>query len=172
MKKLLFLITCLFVINVLSAQGIDQYGKIVTNATLNSLSVGTVTYPAAASVNGALQILTAVTNNGTTTANWSDSAPIDGNSRTLTASDSGKIIYLNGNAILFSDSLLPDGFTAVIINTGNDNTVTSPLSIFYSRGINGGSFFQIPSQGVMRLYVISVSGSKRYYLSGDIVVLN
>jgi hypothetical protein len=172
MKKLLFLIPSLFVINVMSAKGIDQYGKIVTDGTLYSLKVGSVTYPnSAAGENGTLQVLTAITNNGITTASWSDSAPIYGTGHELTASDSGKIIYLsvyanpeNGfpttdNTSLFSNTNLPDGFTASIINTGPDNTVSLPANVnmFYSAEIGGaGNYFNIRSGGVVKLYVITV----------------
>jgi hypothetical protein len=188
MKKILLLIPCLFVINVMSAQGIDQYGKIVTNATLNSLKVGSVTYPNSAGENG--QVLTT---NGIGTASWVGSiisAPIDvnANNKTLSDSDSGKIIYLSpypnnfndpttDNTSLFLNTNLPDGFTASIINTGPDNTVSlqADVNMFYSAEIGGvGNYFNIRSGGVVKLYVITVIVdsvvTKRYYLSGDFIV--
>ena len=178
MKKLLFLIPCLFVINVMAAQGIDKYGQIVTDGTLNTLKVGTVTYPNTHNTTAG-QLLTT---DGVGVASWATPSKIatvyfKDSSSSLTDSDSGKIIYLLSNISLLEDLDFPlsIGFTCTFINfTGGSVLVDLPsdeshyfFNILYPNG--GSTTLSIPAGGTVLLNIVIISGVKRYYVSGDIL---
>jgi hypothetical protein len=91
---------------------------------------------------------------------------------TLSASYSGTIIYSQNAANPFFPENLPDGFNCVLINYSNFTFTSNTLSTakFYTKntGNAGANTFSMPSEGTVRINVVSINGNKRYYISGDI----
>ena len=91
---------------------------------------------------------------------------------TLSASYSGTIIYSQNGANPSFPEDLPDGFNCVIVNYSNFTFTSNTLSTakFYSKttGNTGASTFSLPSGGTAQVNVVSISGAKHYYISGDV----
>jgi hypothetical protein len=87
----------------------------------------------------------------------------------LQPEQSGAIVYTHGANITFPNNL-PDGFNCVILNASNsDGNASWTDSLFYTKSDPlGTNWIDIPAGGTIKVNVISISGSKRYHISGDL----
>jgi hypothetical protein len=99
---------------------------------------------------------------------------IDALSQTLSASNSGNIYYTQYAGYPVIPETLPVGFECEIINYSNFTGSLTTLSTvqYYTKttGWNSGvgvATLNIPSGGTIWLRVITISGTRRYFVSGD-----
>jgi hypothetical protein len=187
MKKILFILPCAFMVNFVSAQALTKNGSVVTESIVNTLKVGTVTYP---NTDGAAnQVLTT---NGTGVASWVDIAtgvpytgatgPVDLGAHNLTIN--GISFGTNGdigNINIGIDAGTSDqGTNSVAIgsSTGQTNQGYSSVAIGTSTGKNFqgsnavaiGSNAGQNSQGSNAIAIGSNAGS--YYQASNSIILN
>jgi hypothetical protein len=190
MKKYLFIVPIALMAQFISAQALTKNGGVVTESTVSTLKVGTVTYPDTNGTDG--QVLTT---NGTGTASWTSpstgglASVFDGTNLSLDASHSGALIYINSrpnNSLFNNANSLPDGFTCTLIDSnsaesGDSLNITSVYSLFFYNIVtvesggttytyfSGSNNFSIRLGGIVKVNVITVSGQKRIYLTGDLI---
>lgn len=186
MKKYIFVLVSMILVNYMAAQGVNQYGAIVKDATLNTLKVGNVSYPDTIGDIG--QVLTVTQGNPNTTSWQTPSSSFIpsvyvGNDTSLTNVPSGSTIAVYGgdsvdqypqNDSLFLNTLLVPGYSCTIINYSMDLNITingtsnssNPI-YFYTKNFKHELSFTIPAGGTVKLNVIYVDGIKYHFLLGD-----
>lgn len=99
---------------------------------------------------------------------------IDAFGQTVTTANSGCIYYSQNGGYPVIPENLPDGFTCEIINYSNfANALTTLSTAKYhtkTSGWNSGNGLTsvtIVSGGTIRLSVVTISGVKRYFVTGD-----
>lgn len=126
------------------------------------------------------------------TASWTSPSTgglatvFDGTNLYLDASHSGALIYINvnySNSLFNNASSLPDGFTCTLINvystSDSDNLyIYTSNNLFFFTIANtsyssyyrsNASYFYIRPGGTVKVNVITISGQKRIYLTGDVI---
>lgn len=145
MKKILFILPCAFMVNFISAQALSKNGSVVTESTVSTLKVGTVTYPNTDGTAG--QVLTT---NGTGVATWVDAgASAQGTNSVAIGSAAGK-------------ENQGDNSIAIGANAGQNTQGSNSVAIGTSTGQSG--------QGSNAIAIGSNAGS--YYQAANSIILN
>lgn len=121
MKKYLFVLPFALIVNSILAQGVTKNGSVVTDATVSSLKVGTVTYPNTHNATAG-QVLTA---NASGVASWTTPAAGDAFVDLTTAQTLGGLKTFNSN----------DGFlaTGTYGSGANSNLGASTRMMWYPK---------------------------------------
>ena len=150
---------------------IDVAGQLKVNAQQNGAGyiLNSYTFPAVRGTNG--QVLTT---NGAGAATWENRSSVyAAASLTLSNVHNGAIITTTNNQPTFPENL-PDGFKCTILNYSNGDLSSNTLSTakFFSTvtGSSGTTTFSIKSGGTVQVTVVTLNGTKAYFVSGDIVV--
>jgi hypothetical protein len=130
-----------------------------------NVGIGTTTLNAKLDVNGTINASGAITGL---------KKMIEALSQTVSASNSGSVYYSQNGGHPAIPENLPDGFSCEIINYSNFANALTTLSTakYHTKNSgwnsgNGLSSVTITSGGTIRLTAVTISGVKRYFITGD-----